>query len=151
MAFLVATPISATKRAAIQAGEIWHYSKASPEQVTLSKLPGGGGQPNATVRLSAPTGWQWDFWKFMRDATVWDPNVFDPMDRGRYLYFFLGKPGFIARVTNVQQAPLTIRIRGVDLLARVPPVNLFSREEFGTIVVVRGDYVGPATLDPPPP
>lgn len=151
MAFLVATPISEAKRLAILAGEIWHFSKAEPGQLATGKLDGGPGQPNATIRLSPPSGWQWDFWKFVRDATIWDPNIFDPVDRGRYLYCFLGKPSFIAKVTNVQKAPVTVRIRGVDLLSCVAPHNIFSREEFGTIIVVRGDYVGPALLDPPPP
>jgi hypothetical protein len=57
----------------------------------------------------------------------------------------------LARVTNVQKAPLSVRIRGTDLLARVPAANLFSRAEFATVIVVRGDYLGPALLDPPPP
>jgi hypothetical protein len=151
MAFLVATPISAKKRSEIQIGEVWHYSKATPGQIMTAKLAGGAGSPNATIRLSPPTGFQWDFWKFVRDASVFDPDTFNPVDRGRYLYFFLGKPGFMARITNVQKAPLTIRIPGADLLGRVPTANLFSREEFGTIIIVRGDYVGPAVLDPAPP
>jgi hypothetical protein len=50
---------------------------------------------------------------------------------------------------NVQKAPLTIRIRGADLLAGVPPANLFYRSA-DKVIVVRGDYQGPAILDPPP-
>jgi hypothetical protein len=150
MAFLVATPLSDSQRNAIRMGEIWHFSKATAQQITMGALPGGPGQPNAIVNLSPPTGWQWDFWKFVRDAAVWDPNVFDAADRGCYLYCFLGEPGFMARVTNVQDAPLVVRIRGADLLARVPASNLLARTEFSTVVVVRGGYVGPALLDPPP-
>ena len=86
----------------------------------------------------------------MRDAGIWDPKTFDPDDRCRYLYCFLGKPGFLGRVTNVQKAPLTIRIRGEDFLTRMPPDRLFLRKELATVVVIRGDYVGPALIDPPP-
>lgn len=149
MALVVATPITPDERAAILAGEAWHFSKATPAQVVVAKLPGVLVQPNARIRLSPPTGWQLDFWKFVRDAAVWDPNAMGAVDRGRYLYCFLGEPGTWTRRMNVQKAPLTIRIRGVDLLAAVPNHNLFYRSA-DRVVVIRGDYVGPAILDPAP-
>lgn len=149
MALVVATPITPAERTAIMAGEIWHFSKATPEQVTVAKLPGGPDQPNARIRLSPPTGWQLDFWKFIRDATVWDPNTLGVADRGRYLYSFLGKPGSWALRMNVQKAPLTIRIRGADLLTAVAGQNIFYRSA-DHVVVIRGDYIGPAILDPAP-
>ncbi|MDP3417666.1 hypothetical protein [Falsiroseomonas sp.] len=149
MGLLLVTPATAAERAAIEAGEAWHFSKASPRQLTEAKLAGGPGQPNARIRLSAPSGWQLDFWKFIRDASVWDPAAFSPADRGRYLYLFLGEPGTWTRRMNVQKAPLTVRIPGALLLAAVPPANLFYRA-VDKVVVVKGDYVGPALLDPPP-
>jgi hypothetical protein len=150
MALIVATSLKQAERAAIQAGEAWHFSKARPEQVVVAALPGAGpDSPNARIRLTAPSGWQLDFWKFIRDATVWDPRTFEAADRGKYLYFFLGEPLALARRMNVQKAPLTIRIRGADLLAAVPPANLFYRSA-DKVIVVRGDYQGPAILDPPP-
>jgi hypothetical protein len=150
MAFLLATPLKPVERAAILAGEAWHFSKARPDQVTLGKLVANAPDlPNARIRLSAPSGWQLDFWKFVRDATVWDPRTFDAADRGKYLYFFLGEPGTWTRRMNVQKAPLTIRIRGADLLAAVPPANLFYRSA-DKVIVVRGDYQGLAMLDPAP-
>lgn len=150
MALFIATPLKPAERMAIQAAEAWHFSKARPDQVTLGKLPAGAPDaPNARIRLTAPSGWQLDFWKFIRDVTVWDPQTFSAADRGKYLYFFLGEPGSWTRRMNVQKAPLTIRIRGADLLAAVPPANLFYRSA-DKVIVVRGDYQGPATLDPPP-
>lgn len=150
MALLISTPLTAAERMAIQVGEAWHFSKARPEQVTLVKLTAGGPDaPNARIRLTAPSGWQLDFWKFIRDLTVLDWRALEAADRGKYLYFFLGEPGSLTRRLNVQKAPLTIRIRGVDLLAAVPPGRLFYRAIDKTIVV-RGDYEGPAILTPPP-
>lgn len=149
MALVVATPINSLERAEIQLGEIWHFSKATPPQITEAKLPGSHGAPNARIRLSPPAGWQLDFWKFIRDATVWDPAVLGATDRGRYLYCFLGQPGTWTRRMNVQKAPLTIRIRGADMLASVPAHNLFYRSA-DRVLVVRGDFVGPAILDPAP-
>lgn len=149
MAMLLAAPASQAERSAIERGEAWHFSKATPAQVTVSKLPGAPGQPNAQVRLSAPTGWQLDFWKFIRDLSVWDPNFLSPADRGKYLYMFLGEPGTWTRRMNVQKAPLTIRIPGRALVAAVPPANLFYRS-VDKVIVIRGDYLGPAILDPAP-
>lgn|GEM_PF-5825487 len=148
MGLIVATPISAKERDAIGAGELWHFSKALPSQVTTEKLAGGG-FANARVRLSAPTGWQLDFWKFIRDVSVWDLRTFSAENRGQYLYFFLGEPGAWTRRVNVQAAPLTIRIRGADFLAATAMTNLFHRAIDKT-VVLKGDYAGPALLDPAP-
>jgi hypothetical protein len=150
MALFIATPLKPPERSAITLGEAWHFSKARPHQVAVGKLQTGGpGTPNARIHLTAPSGWQLDFWKFVRDATVWDPRTFDAAERGKYLYFFLGEPGTWTRRMNVQKAPLTIRIRGADLLAAVPPANLFYRSA-DKVIVVKGDYQGPAILDPPP-
>ncbi len=148
MGLIVATPILVKERAAIEAGELWHFSKALPSQVTTAKLAGAG-FANAQVRLSAPTGWQFDFWKFIRDATVWDPTTFSAENRGQYLYFFLGEPGRLTRQMNVQAAPLTIRIRGTDFLAATVMPNMFYRS-LDKVVVLKGDYAGPALLDPAP-
>lgn len=151
MALFIATPLKPAERAAIQAGEAWHFSKARPDQVVVSRLPGGGPDaPNARIHLTAPSGWQLDFWKFIRDATVWDPQTFASAERGKYLYFFLGEPGTWTRRMNVQKAPLTVRIRGADMLLAVPSGRLFYRSA-DKVIVVRGDYEGPAMLDPPPP
>ena len=140
MALLISTPLTASERQAIQDGEAWHFSKACPEQVTLAKLTEGGvDAPNALIRLTAPSGWQLDFWRFIRDLSVLDWRALEADDRGKYLYFFRGEPSTLARQLNVQQAPLTIRIRGSDLLAAVPPGRLFYRAIDKTIVV-RGDY-----------
>ena len=149
MALLIATPAGGRDRATIAAGEAWHFSKAAPRQILVERRQGPPGEPNAIIRLSPPTGWQLDFWTFIRDAAVWDSDMITPADRGRYLYFFLGEPGTWTKRTNVQKAPLTIRIRGADLLAAVPAGNLFYRSA-DKVIVVRGDYVGPAILDPPP-
>lgn len=150
MALFIATPLRPAERSAILAGEAWHFSKARPEQVAVDKLTGGGlDEPNARIHLKAPSGWQLDFWKFIRDVTVWDPLTLDAADRGRYLYFFLGRPGTWTRRMNVQEAALTIRIRGGDLLRTVPAVRLFYRSA-DKVIVVRGDYQGLAILDPPP-
>ena len=143
---MLAVPVTAAVVNQIRQGEAWHFSKATPAQILVRKRPGPG--PNAEIRLTPPTGWQLDFWKFIRDATVVDPHIFGP-DRGRYLYFFLGEPGTWQRRANVQKAPLTIRIAGPDLLAAVPQAQLFYRA-IDKVIVVRGDYVGPAILDPPP-
>ena len=145
----VATPISAAERTAIEKGEFWHFSKATPQQITTAKLPSAAGQPNARIRLSPPTGWQLDFWKFIRDAVVWDPKSLSEMDRGRYLYGFLGEPSAWTRRVNVQNSPLSIRIRGTDLLANVATPNLFFRP-LHHVLVIKGDYVGPALLTPAP-
>ena len=146
---VIANRMTAPERAKLAAGELWHFSKATPAQVVLAKLPGGPGLPNARIRLTAPTGYQLDFWKFVRDAAVWDARAMMGPDFGKYLYFFLGEPGTWTRRMNVQKANLTIRIRGTDALAAVPEERLFYRV-LDRVVVVRGDYVGPAILDPPP-
>ena len=150
MALLLSTAVTNSERESIRAGEAWHFSKARPEQVTLARLTGGGADaPNARIRLTAPSGWQLDFWKFVRDLSVLDWQSLDAAERGKYLYFFRGEPGTLARRLNVQKAPLTIRIHGRDLLAAVPASRLFYRSIDKTIVV-RGDYEGPAILNPSP-
>ena len=149
MGLLLVSPATPAERIAIAAGEAWHFSKATARQVTVAKLPGGPGQPNADIRLSPPTGWQLDFWKFIRDISVWDPAAFSPADYGRYLYLFLGEPGTWQRRMNVQKAPLTVRIPGQLLVAAVPSANLFYRAA-DKVIVIKGDYRGPAMLDPPP-
>jgi hypothetical protein len=80
--------------------------------------------------------------------SVLDWRALETADRGKYLYFFRREPGTLARRLNVQKAPITIRIRGRDLLAAVPPGRLFYRSVDKTIVV-RGDDEGPAILNPP--
>lgn len=147
MSLIVATPITASERDQIWHGEAWHFSKARPEQVTTEPLVDVPGKPNARICLSPPTGWQLDFWKFIRDLAVWDPNALSGVDRGRYLYMFLGEPGTFARRMNVQKAPLTIRIPGAELLRAVLPCNLFYRAA-DKVLVIRGDYRGPAILVP---
>ena len=149
MAFLAATPANAAERTAIGRGEAWHFSKATPAQIVIAKLPVSANAPNARIRLSPPSGWQLDFWKFIRDAAIWDPHALFGADRGKYLYLFLGEPGTWTRRMNVQKAPLSIRIAGTDLLAAVPQSNLFYRSA-DKVVVIRGDYVGPAILAPAP-
>ena len=150
LAFLLASPATPKERIAIGKGEAWHFSKASHKQVMTKKLGGAANVENAEVHLSPPTGWQLDFWKFIRDLSVWDPDVISSADRGRYLYLFLGQPGTWTRRINVQKAPLTIRIPGDALLLTVPAANLFYRAA-DKVIVIRGDYRGPAILEPPPP
>jgi hypothetical protein len=149
MAMLLGTPASPSERASIERGEAWHFSKATPAQLTVAKLAGPPGQPNARVRLSAPSGWQLDFWKFIRDVAVWDPAAMVGPDRGRYLYLFLGEPGKWQQQMNVQKAPVTVRIPGRALVAAVPVGCLFYRS-VDKVIVIRGDYLGPAILDPAP-
>lgn len=149
MALLVSTPAGPAERALVERGEAWHFSKATPAQLTVAKLAGGPDQPNARIRLSPPTGWQLDFWKFIRDVAVWDPRAMVGPDVGRYLYLFLGEPGTWQRRMNVQKAPTTVRIPGRALLAAVPASNLFYRSA-DKVIVIRGDYLGPAILDPAP-
>jgi hypothetical protein len=149
MARPIATPVTPVELEAIRKSEVWHYSKATYDQIVLSKLVRASGQPNAFVRLSPPTGWQLDFWRLIRDLTVFDPDSFAPADYGRYLYGFLGEPTPKQKNMNVQEAPLTIRIPGEALVAAVPASKLFFRPMYKT-VVVRGDYVGPALVEPPP-
>lgn len=148
MALVVFTSLTKSQRDAIQEGEAWHFSKARPEQVTLAKLTGGEtDSPNARIRLTAPSGWQLDPSKFIRDILVLDWQALEAADFGKYLYFFHGEPGWFRRGMNVQKAPLAIRIRGRDFLAAVPPNRLFFRSLDRTIAV-RGDYEGPAILSP---
>ena len=149
MALLLASPATALDRLAIMSGEVWHFSKATPRQLMTSPLNGLPGAPNATIRLSPPSGWQLDFWKFIRDLSLWDPKAMVGVDRARYLYCFLGQPGSWQKATNVQKAPLTVRIPGQALLAAVAPAHLFYRS-LDRVLVVRGDYAGPAILDPTP-
>lgn len=146
---IVANRMTASERAQLAAGELWHYSKATHRQIVQARLSGKQDEPNALIRLVAPTGYQMDFWKFLRDSMVWDIRALNGDDFGSYLYFFMGEPGTWTRQVNVQKAPLTIRIRGADVLSRVPEDRLFYRM-IDKVVVMRGHYEGPAILAPPP-
>lgn len=149
MALLVASCASDRERALIAKGDVWHYSKATTAQLVVSKLHHGPGEPNAIIRLSPPNGWQFNFWKFIRDFSVWDRRFHDAENFGRYLYLFRGKPGWFTRVTNVQNAPVEIRIAGSAVLSAIEPGNLFYRD-IDNVVVIKGDFVGPAELTPAP-
>jgi hypothetical protein len=149
MAWLTASCIGPVERDLIARSEIWHFSKASLNQILVAKLPRGSNGPNAVIKLSPPTGWQFDLWKLFRDVAVWDNNVFSAADYARYLYCFLGQPTDFARKTNVQNATLTVRIFGSDLLASVPVDRIFYRR-VDKVIVLRGGYHGPAILDPAP-
>lgn len=145
----IALPLSAAARAAIAAGSVWHYTRVEylSAIVQLGERPAGN-FCNAVVHLSPPQGWQLDVWKFLRDAAVWDTRFATPGEWGRYLYFFLDEPSAARREMNVQNAPVAIEIRGADLLAAAGDRLLFRGLD--RVVVLRGDYRGPARVDPLP-
>jgi hypothetical protein len=152
----VARPLTVETRDLIARGELWHYTKPQfASQIIVGPLPPGSAFGNRLVNLSPPTGWTLDLWKVIRDATVWDPQNFSGTAYMKYLYFFLGQPSDSTRQMsdstrqmNVQGAPISIRIRGSDLLTAGAD-RIFYRELDAT-VVLRGDYRGPALVDPLP-
>jgi hypothetical protein len=144
----VAVPLSPEARAALAAGSVWHYTRVEHLDGILQEGVPQGNYCNALVQLRPPTGWQFDFWKFLRDAAVWDPDFGSRGEWGRYLYFFLGEPSAARRAMNVQDAPVSIEIRGADLLAAAGDRLLFRGLD--RVVVLRGDYRGPARVEPLP-
>lgn len=145
----VAKPPTVETRNLIARGELWHYTRPQfATQIIVGPLPPGSAFGNRLVNLSPPMGWTLNLWKIIRDATVWDPQTFSGPDYMRYLYFFLGRPSDSMRQMNVQDAPISIRVRGSDLLT-VAGDRIFYRE-LDTTVVLRGDYRGPALVEPLP-
>ena len=145
----IALPLPMAARAAIAAGSVWHYTRTEYAAAIVQ----AGERPignfcNATVHLSPPQGWQLDVWKIIRDVAVWDPGFATPGEWGRYLYFFLDQPSAMRREMNVQNAPVAIEIRGTDLLAAAGDRLLFRGID--RVVVLRGDYRGPARVEPLP-
>ena len=145
-----ALPPSAATRALIAGVDLWHYTRTefAGRMVLPDPLPPGAGFGNAMVNLSPPTGWQLDFWKLLRDLTVLDPGFAEAASYGRYMYFFLGEPSVRVRAMNVQDAPVSIRVRGADALAAAGDRMLYRGLD--KVVLIRGDYRGPALVDPLP-
>ncbi len=147
---IVATAISERERLLIARGELWHYSKATHAQIVKSKLPAAaGGDPNAIIELIGPSSLQVNPWKFIRDLGVIDWKLFSGSAWARYLYFFLGEPDAWRKKTNVQNAGLEIKITGEDFLKASAGQRIFFRS-YQNVVALRGNYIGPATLHPPP-
>lgn len=147
--FVIPLVTSGTRKL-IEDGILWHYTKQEFAEAIVQPgaPPPGRAFGNAIVRLQPPQGYAFDFWKFIRDATVIDLPVFDRANWGRYLYFFLGEPSARLRAMNVQEAPVSIQLRGQDLLAHAPGRVLFRGAD--KVVVLRGDYLGPALVTPLP-
>ena len=146
---LVLTKVTDSQLARIATSELWHYSKATASQLTVRKISGNAS--NADIRLIAAPSLQLHFWKFIRDFSVveWPPFKMKDPDWDKFSYLFLGKPSELKRASNVQGAPLAVRILGQDLVERVDRARIFYRPIDG-VVGIRGTYEGPALLDPAP-
>ena len=143
-----ALPLSGAVRARIAAAELWHFTRTGFAGSMILPEPVPAGFGNVMVALTPPSGWQLDFWKLLRDLTVIDPGFADAATYGRYMYFFLGEPSARVRAMNVQDAPVSIRVRGSDALALAGDRMLYRGLD--DVVLIRGDYRGPAIMQPLP-
>lgn len=110
---------------------------------------------NCTISLKAGQGWSATPFKLLRDYSVLDTDFTNLKDWGRYLYFFVGDPGKWAVFKNLDSFRswedicrnfAVIRISGAKLPAGSP---VFFRPD-DDVVVMRGDYTGPAAVTPAP-
>jgi hypothetical protein len=92
--------------------------------------------------------------RLLRDYSVADPYLTDLKSYGRYTYFFLGEPGWWAVKKNIGLGArwgdlgadfVVFRVRGDDVLKCAE--LLFYRPD-DKVVVIRGDYQGPASVEP---
>jgi hypothetical protein len=131
-------------RAAFASDVMWHFTKLRYwADIDLGPLPSGHSFGNRKVHLRPPSSLSFNPWKFIRDFTV--VEVFPDADFDRYIYFFRGEPGERARRINVQDAPVAIKVRGVDLIADAGD-RLYFRS-WDKVVAVRAGYTGPALVD----
>jgi len=111
---------------------------------------------NCRIHLKAGQGWSVAPFRLLRDYSVFDPYLNRLKSWGRYTYFFIGPPGRWAMIKNIgpglrwgDLGPelMSFHVAGQDLLACVD--LLFVRPD-DNVLVIRGDYAGPAWADPAP-
>ncbi|HVZ09661.1 MAG TPA: hypothetical protein VHC04_17220 [Rhodopila sp.] len=161
--FSLAVPVSDAMRRHIADSVLVHRVSVAIAKrfVIQGSASDSTGFPNARVRLSGKTG---DGLLHLMRATLRDHRIVDPSvfqgaadrDYTDFVYFFLGEPeDWQARAQNYggDGEFLTIRVRGVDLLAD-PRRRIFYRRglfwEADRVVVVKGGYEGPAKVTPLP-
>ncbi len=142
---LIATPATGDTRRMIADATLLHFAplEALGSIVVDRTMPARFG--NCTVDLKAGNGWS-SLFKLLRDYSVLDPGFGRAADFGRYLYFFLGRPGSWAFAKNISPAPVVQTLLG-DLLRRLGAEGLAGRldaraeeavrKEFG-VIEVRG-------------
>ena len=145
-----ALPPSAATRSLIAGVDLWHYTRTefAGRMVLPDPLPPGAGFGNAMVNLSPPTGWQLDFWKLPRRPDRAGPRLCGGRELWPLQVFLLRRalgPGPGDECTG---RPVSIRVRGADALAAAGDRMLYRGLD--KVVLIRGDYRGPALVDPLP-
>jgi hypothetical protein len=155
---LVAAPIPASLLRRLGVTELHHLTPfAALDSIVQRVFSRGGDWAECEVALRATPGWNAESAKrWFRDYSVLDFEL-QRSARGSYCYFFAGEPGRWALLKNLSLPPWrdaeqagfgTVRVTLDSLLARYAG-PLFGRLDDG-VVVIRGDYVGPALVRPLP-
>ncbi len=154
----IAYPVGSAKLEDLRARTFVHITKAAHRDGIITGtdpagLPAGA---NCRVHLKAGQGWSVAPFRLLRDYSVLDPYLHNLKNYGRYTYFFVGAPGRWALTKNIGGGLtwgsmgddfLILSVRGEDVLACTD--LLFYRPD-DNVVVIRGDYSGPACADPAP-
>lgn len=155
---VVAYPVGSARLREIEAASLLHVSKSRyrDQIITSTDARDLPAHANCRIHLKAGQGWSVAPFRLLRDLSVLDPFLTKTKAYGRYTYFFLGDPSWWARTKNISwgyrtEAPsegtTVYRIEGRDLLSCAD--LLFFRPD-DKVVVIRGDYIGPAIADPAP-
>ncbi|RVT84149.1 hypothetical protein DXV76_10670 [Rhodobacteraceae bacterium CCMM004] len=154
---VVAYPVTGARRDEIAAATLVHVARAAHRDLIV-EAPGGALPPgaNCRIRLKAGQGWSVAPFRLLRDYSVLDPFLTHLKSYGCYTYFFIGEPGWWAVKKNIGPGvrwgdlgpeAVVFRVAGRDVLACAD--LLFYRPD-DHVCVIRGDYRGPACMDPPP-
>ena len=152
----VALELSAADRASIEGKKLFHRAPAKYRQSICRKTTLAPAGERLTVHLQAQQGWQLSPSKLIRDLTVLDTEIGPRHDYGRYLYFLVDEPSESQWLTAFRQwanRGETARNPGVDRY-EVPGRDVLREcdrvfyRPFDKVLVVRGDYRGPALVVP---
>lgn len=148
---LVATPISNPSQF-LADRELIHITKSEwiPSIIDASNTSPLPHYASHNIALRAGQGWSFSS-RIARDYSVLDPYLNNLKSYGCYTYFFLGQPGKWALLKNIGWSAMkgdmtgkaTLHVKGQDLAKSAELV--FHRID-DRVIVIRGDYVGPALV-----
>ncbi len=132
----------------IKASKLYHRSPEKyRDKIIISRSNASIGSI-AHIHLQAQTAWTLSPWRWIRDLTVVDFSLLPDGTNGKYLYFFVGEPSKAQLAANAGETHKATGVDRYEILGSdlTRCCNRLFYRPLDKVLVVRGDYKGPARL-----
>ena len=132
----------------INASKLYHRSPAKYRDMIIMSRSNAEEGSRAYIHLQAQTGWTLSLWRLIRDLSVIDFSLLPDGTNGKYLYFFVGTPSKVQLIANAGETHKATGVDRYEILGSdlTKFCNRLFYRPIDKILVVRGDYKGPARL-----